>query len=189
MFYVIYLISNEKQIAQIDYVYKNREDMIIKYIDKFIFKQHFNSLFENMDKGLMEEIKTELESEYKNINKTFKKVMKEEKICSIKIDLIKALNKKKISEMQTIYELNPILSYILDEGTYNKNIKYSEEVLKKCLEINITTKLIFVSTGVILSEVRKLIKSKKIQREIYFKSDFKTPIEYMVYEYKKLLEI
>jgi hypothetical protein len=189
MFYIIYLITNEKQYSQIDSIYKMRRDNMINNIDHFIEKYHFDLLFGDMSESLVQEIKKDVSAEFKNIDKEIKQVFKTNDVGIIKIDLIQSLKRKKINEMETIFELNPVLSYILKEGSYNKNIVYDEVTLKKCQDINTNTKLIFVSTYTLLYDLKKLIKAKKIHKEIYFKTDFKTPIEYMIYEYTKILDI
>lgn len=189
MFYIIYLITNEKQNSQIDSIYKMRRDIMINNIDHFIEKYHFDLLFGDMSEKLVKEIKKEVSIEFQNIDKEIKQVFKNNDIGIIKIDLIQSLKKKKISEMETVFELSPVLSYILKEGMYNKNIVYDDLTLKKCKDIDTDTKLIFVSTYTLLYDLKKLIKAKKIHKEIYFKTDFKTPIEYMVYEYIKILNI
>lgn len=189
MFYIIYLITNEKQNSQIDSSYKMRRDVMINNIDHFIEKYHFELLFGDMSEKLIQEIKKDVSTQFHNVDKEIKHIFKNNDVATIKIDLIQSLKKKKINEMETIFELSPILSFILKEGLYNKNIIYDEMTLNKCKDINTDTKLIFVSTYTLLYELKKLIKSKKIHKEIYFKTDFKTPIEYMIFEYTKILNV
>lgn len=145
-------------------------------------------LFEDISKELLDEINEEIDLEYKTLNKHIKKTYNEKKndIGIVKIDLIKILDKKSIGEMESIYELNPILSYILEENLYNKNISYSKDVLDMCKGFDTSKNLICIGTSVLVSGLKTLIKSCKIQKKIYFKNDFLTPIEYMIYEYNKI---
>lgn len=158
-------------------------------MDSFIQRHYFNTVFNTFSDDLVQEIKAEVKGIYKDLDKDIKNVYKDNEVGIINIDLIDILKKKEIKTFDNIFELSPILSYMLQEDLYNKQISYDQETKNHCSSLEMTSNLIFVSIYDVAKKIKSIIKDNKIKRTIYFKNDFKTPIEYMIYEYNMLLNI
>lgn len=190
MFYVVYLITQEKHLGKIKLAYKHRKnDPIINYMDQTIQKYYFENIFAGFSPDLLEDVKSEVNEIFKNLNADIKKTYSNSNVGLIEINLVDSLKKKSIDDFESIFELNPILSYILQEDLYNKHIKYDENTIERCASIEINSNLIFVGTTNVTKIIKTIIKNNKIKRSVYFKHDFQTPIEYMIYEYNTLLNM
>lgn len=162
---------------------------MIGYMDKTIQKYYFGNVFEGFSENLLQEVKLEVNEIYKNINNDIKKIYNENDIGVIEINLINILKKKSIDDFESIFDLDPLLSYFVQEDLYNKHIKYDEKTLERCANFEMNSNLIFVGPTNVTKTIKTIIKNNKIKRSIYFKSDFKAPIEYMIYEYSILLNM
>ncbi|QKE44467.1 hypothetical protein Yalta_020 [Yalta virus] len=162
---------------------------MIKLMDTFIQKHYFNNVINNCGEDLVQEIKTEINNVYKDLDKDIKKVYKDNEIGIIEINIIDVLKKKEIKTFENIFDISPLLSYILQEDLYNKQVNYDQKIIDKCSNLEMNSNLIFVSTYDVAKKIKSIIKDNKIKRAVYFKNDFKTPIEYMIYEYNMLLGI
>lgn len=139
-----------------------------------------------MGDEILNELENDLNLEYSNIEKNIKNIYKKEynNIDVIKIDLTESLKKKNLLETGSILELNPILSYILEEDLYNKNISYIDVI--KNSGIDRTKKLIMIGSYTFISKFKELLNTRKIKKQIYFKHGFQIPLEYVIFEYKKI---
>lgn len=157
-------------------------------MDDFIKKFYFVNILKEFPEFMLNEIENEINQTYKTIEKDIKYVYDNNEIRTIDINLINALEKKSIEEFDTVYSLDPVLSYFLQEDLYNKSIKYNEEIETMYKDIRVNSNIILVGINAITKPLKSILTNNKIQRNIFFKDDFKTPLKYMIYEYNSFLK-